>query len=147
MNRRQRRAAPKHAQDFTPVAQQPAHKLAVRCPELDWPQRYVLFTAGVQQIASFCPGDRQGDLEGMIDTFARCVAKAFGAPAIGTPEQAAIWYRSNDSDYRRQAVDWLRDQGGRATIRRLDGLDISLDLDDASGEITGMLWPDAAGQA
>jgi hypothetical protein len=146
MNRHQRRAAGKQARDFTPVAQQLAQKLAARCPEPDWRQRYVLFTAGVQQIASFCPPGRQADLEDMIDTYARCVVEAFGAPPISTPEQMAIWYRTNEPGCRRQAVDWLRDQGGEATIKRLDGLDISLALDER-GQITGMLWPDAAGQA
>jgi hypothetical protein len=46
MNRRERRAAAKGGRDFAPVAQQLAQKLVAHCPEPDWPQRYVLFTAG-----------------------------------------------------------------------------------------------------
>jgi hypothetical protein len=145
MNRRERRAAGKQSRNFAPVAQQLAQKLATHCRERS--QRYVLFIAGVQQLPTFCLPGRQGDLEEMVDTYARCVVNVFGAPKVSTPEQqTAIWYRSNDPDYRRQAVDWLRQQGGEATIRRLDGVDIALALDER-GQITGMLWPDAVGQA
>jgi hypothetical protein len=147
MNRKQRRAAAANARgDFTPVARQLAQKLAARCPEDDWALRYVMFTAGVQQIASFCPPQRHAELEGMVGLYARCVVEAFAAPPIATPEQMAIWHWAGP-DCQRQAVEWLRAQGGQTVIRRLDGVDIDLTLDDASGEIRGRLWPIAEGQA